>query len=154
MFICAGAFDGLELKDKQQIVGIHQDVKTSELNLNDELIKYGIIPELLGRLPIVVKMNSLSKEDLTNILKLKDFGIIAQYEKLLEVDNIKLEIDESAVLKIVDIAYKSTTGARSLKQVMEKIMLDIMFNLETNHSVKTCLISSSTIDDHRNYKLI
>ena len=96
----------------------------------------------------------LSKEDLTNILKLKDFGIIAQYEKLLEVDNIKLEIDESAVLKIVDIAYKSTTGARSLKQVMEKIMLDIMFNLETNHSVKTCLISSSTIDDHRNYKLI
>ena len=154
LFICAGAFDGLELKDKQQIVGIHQDVKTSELNLNDELIKYGIIPELLGRLPIVVKMNSLSKEDLTNILKLKDFGIIAQYEKLLEVDNIKLEIDESAVLKIVDIAYKSTTGARSLKQVMEKIMLDIMFNLETNHSVKTCLISSSTIDDHRNYKLI
>ena len=154
LFICAGAFDGLNLKDRHNCVGIHQKNKVIQKDFNTELIKYGIIPELLGRLPITVKMNSLSKDDLTNILKLKDFGIIAQYEKLLEVDNIKLEIDESAITKIVEIAYQSNTGARSLKQVLEKLMLDVMFNLETNQSFKKCIISSNTIEDHSNYKLI
>ena len=154
LFICAGAFDGLNIKEQHNFVGIHQTTKKMDVDLNQALIKYGIIPELLGRLPVVVKMNSLTKEDLINILKLKDYGIIAQYKKLLEVDNIELEVDESAILKIVDLAYKSTSGARSLKQVIENLMLDVMFNLENKDAFKTCVISSNTIDDHRNYKLI
>ena len=154
LFICAGAFDGLNIQEKHNLVGIHQASKKIDVDLNQDLIKYGIIPELLGRLPVVVKMNSLTKDDLTNILKLKDFGIIAQYKKLLEVDNIELEVDESAILKIVDLADKSTAGARCLKQVIENLMLDVMFNLEKKDAFKKCVISSNTIEDHRNYKLI
>lgn len=154
LFICAGAFDGLKLTSTTKNVGFMQGIKEKEIDINSELIKYGIIPELLGRLPVLVKMDSLSKEELKEILLLKDYGVISQYEKLLHVDNIELIIKESAISKIVELAYKSKGGARSLKKVLENVMLDVMFDTCGNSLAQRCIISDSTIDDHSNYTLI
>lgn len=154
LFICAGAFDGLKFTSKKDNVGIIKSSKETEVDLNQELIKYGIIPELLGRLPVVVRMNSLSKKELREILLLKDFGIISQYQKLLDVDNIKLDIKEDAISKIVDLAYLSKSGARSLKQILENVMIDIMFNAENTNKEQMCIITNNTVEDHSKYTLI
>ena len=154
LFICAGAFDGLKFTSRKDNVGIIKSSKETEVDLNQELIKYGIIPELLGRLPVVVRMNSLSKKELREILLLKDFGIISQYQKLLDVDNIKLDIKEDAISKIVDLAYLSKSGARSLKQILENVMIDIMFNAENTNKEQMCIITNNTVEDHSKYTLI
>lgn len=154
LFICAGAFDGLKFTSRKDNVGIIKSSKETEVDLNQELIKYGIIPELLGRLPVVVRMNSLSKKELREILLLKDFGIISQYQKLLDVDNIKLDIKEDAISKIVDLAHLSKSGARSLKQILENVMIDIMFNAENTNKEQMCIITNNTVEDHSKYTLI
>ena len=154
LFICAGAFDGLKFTSRKDNVGIIKSSKETEVDLNQELIKYGIIPELLGRLPVVVRMNSLSKKELREILLLKDFGIISQYQKLLDVDNIKLDIKEDAISKIVDLAYLSKSGARSLKQILENVMIDIMFDAENTNKEQMCIITNNTVEDHSKYTLI
>lgn len=153
LFICAGAFDGLKLENKDRGLGIMKTSKHHEVDINSELIKYGLIPEILGRLPVLVKMNALTKDELKNILLLKDYGMISQYEKLLEIDDVTLKIDDSAIDKIVELAYNSKKGARGLKQELEKILIDVMFDIEYDGVDKTCIITNHTVDDHRNYEI-
>lgn len=153
LFICAGAFDGLKLKNTEQYLGIMKTSKNQEVDVNSELIKYGLIPEILGRLPVLVKMNALTKVELKNILFLKDYGMISQYEKLLEIDDVSLKIDDSAIDKIVDLAYNSRKGARGLKQELEKILIDVMFDIEYDGKEKICTITNYTVDDHSNYEI-
>ncbi len=153
LFICAGAFDGLKLKNNEQYLGIMKTSKIQEVDVNSELIKYGLIPEILGRLPVLVKMNALTKVELKNILLLKDYGMISQYEKLLEIDDVSLKIDDSAIDKIVDLAYNSRKGARGLKQELEKILIDVMFDIEYDGKEKICTITNYTVDDHSNYEM-
>ena len=153
LFICAGAFDGLKFEKSINTLGFMKTNKNQDIDVNSELIKYGLIPELLGRLPVLVKMDQLSKEDLKNILLLKDYGIISQYQKLLEIDDVQLVIDDAAINKIVDLAYLTGSGARALKRELEKVMLDVMFNIEDNSKSQQCIITNHTIEDHCNYQL-
>ena len=135
-------------------IGFHKKDQVVEESICDNLIKYGIIPELLGRLPNIVQMDLLTENELKEILLLPNNGIIAQYQKLLSVDNIDLKFDDEVISKIANIAYNTQGGARSLRRILEDIMLDIMFE-ETNKSENyNYLITKETIEDHLNYQKI
>ncbi|MBQ2891344.1 MAG: ATP-dependent Clp protease ATP-binding subunit ClpX [Bacilli bacterium] len=154
LFICAGAFDGLEKTKITKTIGFHKKDQVIEESICDNLIKYGIIPELLGRLPNVIQMDLLTEKELKEILLLPDNGIIAQYQKLLLVDNVKLKFDEEAIRRIAYMAYNTQGGARSLKRILEDIMIDIMFESSNNQENYDYIITKETIEDHLNYQKI
>ncbi|MDD2509423.1 MAG: ATP-dependent Clp protease ATP-binding subunit ClpX [Aliarcobacter skirrowii] len=140
LFICGGAFDGLEdiIRRKQgsNILGFNQDKKTksdadkliSKVE-TDDLVKYGLIPELIGRLHMIATLNEISKEDMVHILTEPKNALIKQYIKLFSMDKVDLEFDKDALLELADLAIKRKTGARGLRSILEDIMLDIMFDL-------------------------
>lgn len=146
LFICAGAFTSIDKKESS-VIGF--DTSESEKVNNDELVdllvKVGMIPELLGRLPVIVKLDKLKKDDLIKILTLPDTAIIKQYQELLKYDNIDLEFSHDALEKIASIAIKEKTGARSLKRIIENTMLDIMFNIEEQEKLKKIEITEEMI---------
>ena len=113
--------------------------------LVDLLTKAGMIPELLGRLPVIVQLDKLKKDDLLDILTKPENAIIKQYQELLKVDKIDLEFSNEALEKIVNIAIKQNTGARSLKRIIEETMLDIMFNIEENSSEQKIEITEEMV---------
>ena len=154
LFICAGAFDGLNKTKNVKTIGFNKSDKLNDESIMDNLIKYGIIPELLGRLPNVILMDNLTKNELENILLLPTNGIIAQYQRLLSIDNVSLKFDDYAVKKIADLAFKSRGGARSLKKILEDIMIDIMFESQNCLESYEYLITNETIEDHKNYQKI
>ena len=128
LFICAGAFEALDYKEHEKI-GFNnvQNNKLSNEEIVDKLTKIGMVPELLGRLPVIVKLDKLKKENLLDILTKPDNAIIKQYQELLKLDNIDLEFSKEALDSIAASAIKQKTGARSLKRIIEDTMLDIMF---------------------------
>ena len=140
LFICGGAFDGLEdiIRRKQgsNVLGFNQDKKTksdadkliSKVE-TDDLVKYGLIPELIGRLHMIATLNEISKEDMVHILTEPKNALIKQYIKLFSMDKVDLEFDKDALLEFVDLAIKRKIGARGLRSILEDIMLDIMFDL-------------------------
>ncbi|MCT7446145.1 ATP-dependent Clp protease ATP-binding subunit ClpX [Aliarcobacter skirrowii] len=140
LFICGGAFDGLEdiIRRKQgsNVLGFNQDKKTksdtdkliSKVE-TDDLVKYGLIPELIGRLHMIATLNEISKEDMVHILTEPKNALIKQYIKLFSMDKVDLEFDKDALLELADLAIKRKTGARGLRSILEDIMLDIMFDL-------------------------
>ena len=146
LFICAGAFQSIE---KVEVTKIGFDAKTENKIHNEELVdlltKAGMIPELLGRLPVIVQLDKLKKDDLLDILTKPDNAIIKQYQELLKVDKIDLEFSNEALEKIVNIAIKQNTGARSLKRIIEETMLDIMFNIEENSSEQKIEITEEMV---------
>ncbi|OCL83041.1 ATP-dependent Clp protease ATP-binding subunit ClpX [Arcobacter porcinus] len=140
LFICGGAFDGLEdiIKRKQgaNILGFNQDKKSKEDNdkivskvETDDLVKYGLIPELIGRLHMIATLNEITKEDMVHILTEPKNALIKQYKELFAMDGVTLDFDKDALLELADLAIKRKTGARGLRSILEDIMLDIMFNL-------------------------
>ena len=140
LFICGGAFDGLEdiIKRKQgsNVLGFNQDKKSKveqdKIISNvetDDLVKYGLIPELIGRLHMIATLNEITKEDMVHILTEPKNALIKQYIKLFEMDNVTLEFEKDALLELADLAIKRKTGARGLRSILEDIMLDIMFEL-------------------------
>lgn len=144
LFICAGAFLGLNNKKNKQI-GVEGRYKSDDSDLIDSIIKYGIIPELLGRMPIIIKLDDLTINDFENILVSPKNSIIKQYQKMLELDDIKLEFEKAAISEIARISYESKTGARSLKQTLEKIMLDIIFNINNEGTKKDIIITLNDV---------
>ena len=154
LFICAGAFDGLTKTKTMASIGFHKKEQVVEESICDNLIKYGIIPELLGRLPNIVQMDLLTEKELKEILLLPNNGIIAQYQKLLSVDNINLKFDDEVISRIANIAYNTQGGARSLRRILEEIMLDIMFEETNKMDNYNYLITKETIEDHLNYQKI
>lgn len=140
LFICGGAFDGLEdiIKRKQgsNILGFNQD-KKSKVEQDkiissvetDDLVKYGLIPELIGRLHMIATLNEITKEDMVHILTEPKNALIKQYIKLFEMDNVTLEFEKDALLELASLAIIRKTGARGLRSILEDIMLDIMFEL-------------------------
>ncbi len=147
LFICGGAFDGLEdiIKRKQgsNVLGFNHEKKSKndESKLiskveTDDLVKYGLIPELIGRLHMIATLNEITKEDMVHILTEPKNALIKQYIKLFEMDNVTLEFEKDALLELANLAIIRKTGARGLRSILEDIMLDIMFDLPKYKSKK------------------
>ena len=140
LFICGGAFDGLDeiLKKKQgkNVLGFGQDKKTKkeqettyDMVEPDDLVSYGLIPELVGRLPIIASLNEISEEDMVRILTEPKNSLIKQYKKLFSIDNVELSFEDEALLAIASKSIKRKTGARGLRAILEENMIDIMYEL-------------------------
>ena len=161
LFICGGAFPDLDeiIKKrlmKQTSIGFHADLKDkfdkdenilSRVTV-DDLREYGMIPEFLGRLPMVFTLEGLSKDMLVRILKEPKNAILKQYQKLLELDEVELIFDESALEAIAEKALEKKTGARALRAIIEKFMLDIMFEIPKDDTIGRVLINRDYILNH------
>lgn len=139
LFLCGGAFDGLSDMIKKRLggnaLGFGQDKKTQEdeevLHLveSEDLVHYGLIPELIGRLPVVATLQAISKEAMVEILSKPKNALIKQYQKIFDIDGVKLEFTPKALEKIADLAIARKTGARGLRSILEDCLKDIMFDL-------------------------
>lgn len=159
LFICGGAFDGLEkviqnrMHTKTMGFGAKIEEK-KESNLGKiykevqphDIIKFGLIPELVGRLPIITSLNDLDKEALIAILTKPRNALLKQYTKLFKLDNVKLEIKEEALDKIVNLALERKTGARGLRAIMEDVMMDAMYEVPSNKNITKCVITAGVVD--------
>lgn len=147
LFICAGAFEGLNLKKTAKIGFANSDIeKLDDNELTDKLTKMGLIPELLGRLPVVVSLNNLGIDDLKKILTNPDNAIIKQYQELLKLDNVNVEFSTEAIDTIANIAIKEKSGARALRRILEKIMLNVMFNIPEDGHGYQLLITEKMVE--------
>lgn len=160
LFICGGAFDGLEkiIKDRvdKKTMGFGADIKSSkEMNKYDvfesllpqDLLKFGLIPEFVGRLPIVTTLKELDREALIKIMVEPKNSLVKQYKKLFKYDNVELEFDIEALNAVVDKAIERKTGARGLRAIIEDIMRDIMFEIPSNPKIEKCIITKATVEN-------
>ncbi|MGD0237335.1 MAG: ATP-dependent Clp protease ATP-binding subunit ClpX [Syntrophorhabdales bacterium] len=167
LFICGGAFHGLETIISNRIgkkgIGFGVDVEGGRDKQYTELIKdvqpedllnYGLIPEFIGRLPIIATLEELDEDVLVEILKKPRNAISKQYKKLFELENVKLTFTEGAFRGIARDAIKKKTGARGLRSIMEKVMLDVMYELPSISNVKECVVSEEVILNHEKPILI
>lgn len=159
LFICGGAFDGLEKiiekrRDKSSI-GFNSDVKgKEEMNVGEsfkhalpqDFVKFGLIPEFIGRVPITVSLDSLDREALIRILLEPKNSLVKQYEKLFELDGVGLTFERSAVEAIADKALERETGARGLRAIMEAVMLDLMYRIPSDESISKVVIDKEMVD--------
>jgi len=158
LFICGGAFDGIEKLIHNRVgkktMGFGAKIESSKVSdvgevlkeiLPQDLLKFGLIPEFVGRLPIIVTLHSLDKKALMKILTEPRNALIKQYQKLFEIDDVILELDEEAVEAVADKAVIRNTGARGLRAILEEIMLDVMFDIPSAVNVEKCVISKETI---------
>ncbi len=158
LIICGGAFEGLEsiIKDRtgEKAIGFGKQVNTKkdmsktevfkEL-LPQDLLKFGLIPEFIGRLPIIATLEELDKNALVKILKEPKNSLVKQYQKLFEIDGVELEFEQEALEAIVDKAIERKTGARGLRSIIEEIMKDIMFDIPSNPKIVKCVITKETV---------
>ena len=167
LFICGGAFDGLEkiIKDRvdKKTMGFGADIKSSkEMNKYDvfesllpqDLLKFGLIPEFVGRLPIITTLKELDREALIKIMTEPKNSLVKQYKKLFQYDNVELDFEQEALNAIVDKAIERKTGARGLRAILEDIMRDIMFEIPSNPKIEKCLITKATVENGEAPKLI
>ena len=167
LFICGGAFEGLEkiINDRigKKSIGFGAQIESSkELDkykifeelLPQDLLKFGLIPEFVGRLPIVTTLRELDKEALLNILTKPKNSLVKQYKKLLKYDNAELEFEKDALEAIVEKAIERKTGARGLRSIVEEVMRDIMFEIPSNPKIEKCIITKNTIQEGEPPKLI
>ena len=158
LFICGGAFEGLENIIKNRIgkktIGFGAEIQSSkdidrykvfEELLPQDLLKFGMIPEFIGRLPILATLKELDKEALIKITTEPKNALVKQYKKLLEMDEVELEFEREALETIVDKAIERKTGARGLRSIIESIMRDIMFDIPSNEKIEKCIITKDTI---------
>ena len=167
LFICGGAFEGLDkiIKDRigEKSIGFGAKVESSkeidkykiyEQILPQDLLKFGLIPEFVGRLPIVTTLRELDKETLIRIVTEPKNALVKQYKKLFEYDNVELEFEKEALELIVDKAIERNTGARGLRSIIEDIMRDIMFDIPSNPNIEKCIITKETVQNGAQPKLI
>lgn len=159
LFICGGAFDGIEKlvhkESKGNPIGFGADIKgaclTDTLDLSEiqqhDLVKFGLMPELIGRLPIVTALNPLSEDDLLRILVEPKNALIKQYQELMAMDKVKLEFDESALHRVAELAIKRNIGARGLRSILEKAMQKVMFDIPDMSNAKRVVITAGVIDE-------
>lgn len=159
LFICGGAFDGLtpiiEKRINNNNMGFGAKVKSKlEKNIGqilksllpEDLLKYGLIPEFVGRLPITASLNQLDAKDLKKILTEPKFSLIKQYKTLFKLDGVELIFQDDALLAISKKAIKRKTGARSLRSILEEIMLDIMYEIPSRDDIEQVIISKAVVD--------
>lgn len=159
LFICGGAFTGLDTIIKRRlgnkVIGFNteEDRPTSEEEAEillkvepEDLLHFGLIPELIGRLPVIVSLTELSEEALTRIMKEPKNSLIRQYQMLMAMDDVELEVEDEAVTAIANKAIELKTGARGLRGIFEKIMTDVMFELPSMSDIKKCVITKDVVE--------
>ncbi len=167
LIICGGAFEGLEniIKDRtgEKAIGFGTQIKSQkEINkyeifqelLPQDLLKFGLIPEFIGRLPIVATLKDLDREALIQILVEPKNSLVKQYQKLFEIDGVELVFEQEALEAIVDKAIERKTGARGLRSIIEERMRDIMFEIPSNPDIEKCIITKETILDNKGPELV
>ena len=167
LFICGGAFEGLDKiineRTGKKLIGFGQQkeeknivdkYKVYEELLPQDLLRFGLIPEFVGRLPIVTTLKELDKEALIKIVTEPKNALVKQYKKLLELDGVELEFEQEALQAIVEKAIERNTGARGLRSIIEDIMRDIMFDIPSNDKIEKCIITKETVLNHEQPKLI
>lgn len=158
LFIVGGAFDGIkdiikQRTNKKSIGFGSEDSENKEVSLADvtteDLLKYGLIPEFIGRVPIVVSLEDLDVESLVKILQEPKNSLLKQYQKLFELDGVKLTFEDEAVREIAEKAYKQETGARGLRTILEDLLLDVMFEIPSKDNIKEVIVSKGAIKDKK-----
>ena len=158
LFIVGGAFDGIEtiVKERlgEKVIGFGQTAQTKEEAekslmqqiIPEDLLKFGLIPEFIGRLPIMAALEKLTEADLVKILTEPKNALVKQYQKLLELDNVELEFDEEALNAIAKHAIARNTGARGLRSIIENVMLDIMYEIPSRDEISKVVITKEIIE--------
>lgn len=167
LFICGGAFEGLDkiIKDRvgEKSIGFGAKIespkevdkyKIYEQILPQDLLKFGLIPEFVGRLPIITTLRELDRETLIRIVTEPKNALVKQYKQLFKYDNVELEFEKEALELIVDKAIERNTGARGLRSIIEEIMRDIMFDIPSNPNIEKCIITKETVKDNAAPKII
>ncbi len=159
LFICGGAFDGLEkiieTRLDRKSIGFNTELSAKstkeasallqEVTAQD-LVKFGLIPEFVGRVPICVSLEGLDREALVRILKEPKNALIKQYQKLFDMDEVELTFEEGAIAAIADQAFERKTGARGLRSIMESIMMDTMYEIPSDESIEACVITKEAVE--------
>jgi len=166
LFICGGAFDGLEKviqkRIGEKVIGFNSNVETNKVEKEEllkhlqpeDLMKYGLIPEIVGRLPVLVSLEDLNEEALIKILTEPKNALVKQYSKLLAMDGVELEVKDEAVEAIAKKALAKKTGARGLRGIMEKLMTDIMYDLPSRKDIAKCIITKDTVEADKEPELV
>ncbi|HIR92216.1 MAG TPA: ATP-dependent Clp protease ATP-binding subunit ClpX [Candidatus Egerieimonas intestinavium] len=161
LFICGGAFEGLdkiiETREDTKAIGFNASLgKTREEKYNvgevlrhvmpQDFIKFGLIPEFIGRVPVVVSLDSLDEDALIRILQEPRNSLVKQYRKLFELDGVELEFEEKALRRMAQKAMERKTGARGLRSIMEKTLMDVMFETPSDNTIRSCIITEDAVD--------
>ena len=158
MFICGGAFSGIDEVVKQRTdksgIGFSAAIKDTDASVQnlvdqlepEDLVKYGLIPEFVGRLPVLASLHELDEDALVRILKEPKNALTKQYIKLLEMEDVELDFRDDAVREIAKKAIKRKTGARGLRTILEDILLDVMFDVPSSKSVKKVVMDASVVN--------
>lgn len=165
LFIVGGAFDGIESIIKrrmgQKVIGFGTADKqeTDDKNLMkhlipEDLLKFGLIPEFIGRLPVLASLEQLDEDALVQILTEPKNALTKQYEKMIELDNVELEFEKDALYEIAKLAIERKTGARGLRSIIENVMLDVMFELPSRDDIAKCIITKETLTEKAHPKLL
>ena len=167
LFICGGAFEGIEsiIKDRtgKNTIGFgttveaKKEISQSEIYkqiLPQDLLKFGMIPEFVGRLPIVATLDELTREALIEIVTKPKNALVKQYKKLVALDGVDLEFDKEALEVIVDKAIERKTGARGLRSIIEEIMRDVMYDIPSNKKIAKCIITKETVLENKKPEII
>ena len=144
------------------MIGFGSDNKPEELEekgllskvLPEDLLQFGLIPEFIGRLPVIASLEQLDEEALIQILTQPKNALVKQYQKMLELDNVELDFEEDALREIAKKAIERKTGARGLRSIIESIMLDIMYDLPSREDIKKCIITKDSVLDDKPPKLV
>ena len=166
LFICGGAFDGLdkiveERLDRHSIGFNAQVAEKSGKEIGailkevtpQDLMKFGLIPEFIGRVPVTVALDGLDQEALVRILKEPKNALIKQYKKLFAFDEVKLSVEEDAVEEIAKLAHERKTGARGLRSIVEKVMMDVMYEIPSDDSIAECILTKKAVDGEEKPRL-
>ena len=158
LFICGGAFEGLEKiienRTDTKAIGFNsalQEKKTEDVGqvlkqvLPQDFIKFGMIPELMGRVPVIVSLNPLDRDTLIRILQEPKNSIVKQYKKLFELDGVDLAFDDGAIEAIADKTLERKTGARGLRAIMEQAMMDLMYRIPSDDTIDSCGVTKEVI---------
>jgi ATP-dependent Clp protease ATP-binding subunit ClpX len=158
LFICGGAFDGIEKiienRTGKKTMGFGADIKSKEEKdigeilkniLPEDLLKFGLIPEFVGRVPIIVTLHGLDEKALLRILTEPRNALVKQYKRLFEMDNVELMIEDEALKAIAKKALERKTGARGLRAILEKVMLEVMFDIPSRQDVEMCRVTPECI---------
>lgn len=166
LFMAGGAFAGIEDVVKRRIgkkvIGFGADSKANTMSKKeiyseiqpDDLLKFGLIPEFIGRFPIIGALNPLEVEDLVRILTEPKNALTKQYKKIFKMDNVELEFDEDAISAIAEKAVERKTGARGLRSIIESIMTDVMFEIPSTDNVEKCIITRDVIEENKQPTLV
>ncbi len=166
LFICGGAFDGLDKiiqrRMGEKVIGFNSEIKLEKPEENkllsqvrpEDLLKFGLIPEFIGRLPVMVTLEELSENALVRIITEPKNALLKQYKKLFKIDGVELEVEEDAIRAIAKKALERKTGARGLRSILEGVMTDIMYEIPSRDDVTKCIINAATITDDQKPVLV